>query len=150
MLGPLLATTFSAITKYLEHMQLPAALAGPPLSCCCSDCKLPSAEHCSSSAAAHQPEQSQDPALSCTALCSQQSETVVQEQYLEVTISVAPTIRLFGLGERTQSAGAQLRRDGVPLALWAADRGALFADVNLYGSWPFLLQLAPGGKGGAR
>lgn len=69
----------------------------------------------------------------------------MQEQYLEATISVAPTVRLFGLGERTQSAGAELRRDGVPLALWAADRGSLLADVNLYGSWPFLLQLAPGG-----
>ena len=74
----------------------------------------------------------------------------MQEQYLEVTISVAPTVRLFGLGERTQSAGAELRRDGVPLALWAADRGSLFADVNLYGSWPFLLQLSPGGAGGVR
>lgn len=69
----------------------------------------------------------------------------MQEQYLEATISVAPTVRLFGLGERTQSAGAELRRDGVPLAMWAADRGSLLADVNLYGSWPFLLQLAPGG-----
>ena len=86
--------------------------------------------------------------LPCPALLSaiNSPRLSLQEQYLEVTTSVASTSRLFGLGERTQSAGAELRRDGVPLALWAADRGSLFADVNLYGSWPFLLQLAPGGQ----
>ena len=46
---------------------------------------------------------------------------------------------MFGLGERTPSAGMELLRDGLPYTLWAHDIGALNPDQNLYGSHPMLL-----------
>ena len=68
----------------------------------------------------------------------------VQEQYLELTTTVEPDAELYGLGERTSTAGLRLRRDGRPLALWARDCGSMFPDVNLYSSWPYWLEVRPG------
>ena len=47
--------------------------------------------------------------------------------------------RVYGLGERTPSAGLELLRDGLPYTLWAHDIGAENPDQNLYGSHPMLL-----------
>ena len=51
---------------------------------------------------------------------------------------------LFGLGERTASTGLPLQRTGIPLTLWNRDRPSEFADENLYGSHPLVLQLREG------
>jgi hypothetical protein len=69
-----------------------------------------------------------------------------QDQYLELTTAVVPGSALFGLGERTGSAGLRLRRDGQPLALWARDCGAAFPDANLYAAWPYWLEVRPGAR----
>lgn len=68
----------------------------------------------------------------------------VQAQYLELTTTVEQDAELYGLGERTSTAGLRLRRDGRPLALWARDCGSMFPDVNLYSSWPYWLEVRPG------
>eukprot|EP00891_Asterochloris_glomerata_P007647 jgi/Astpho2/7647/e_gw1.00115.13.1_t len=75
-------------------------------------------------------------AAQCTSLIS-----ALQEQYLETTLSVSNRTRLFGLGERTQTQGAELPRDGLPAALWAVGTASLNPRTNLYSSWPFFLQL---------
>ncbi len=71
--------------------------------------------------------------------------SALQEQYLETTLSVSNRTRLFGFGERTQTQGAELPRDGLPAALWAVGTASLNPRTNLYSSWPFVLQLAEGG-----
>ena len=70
---------------------------------------------------------------------------MLQEQYLETTLSVSNRTRLFGFGERTQVQGAELPRDGLPGALWAIGTASLNPRTNLYSSWPTVLQLAEGG-----
>ncbi|KAK9835041.1 hypothetical protein WJX81_006384 [Elliptochloris bilobata] len=71
---------------------------------------------------------------------------VFKDQYLELTTTCEPEATLYGLGERTSSAGLRLRRDGQPLALWARDCGSAFPDVNLYSSWPYWLEVRPDGS----
>jgi hypothetical protein len=62
---------------------------------------------------------------------------VFKDHYIELTTSLPATSSVYGLGERTAStATLPLRRDGVPLALWARDSAAADADVNTYASWP--------------
>jgi hypothetical protein len=65
---------------------------------------------------------------------------VLKDQYLEVSTSVHPEAALFGLGERISSTGLALRRSGRPLALWNRDCTD-YPDLNLYGSFPFVLEL---------
>jgi hypothetical protein len=65
---------------------------------------------------------------------------VLKDQYLELSTRVAPDSSLFGLGERISSTGLALRRSGRPLALWNRDCTD-YADLNLYGSFPFVLEL---------
>ena len=62
---------------------------------------------------------------------------VFKQAYIELTTAIPPTSSIYGLGERTSSSATlPLRRDGVPLALWARDSAAADADVNTYASWP--------------
>ena len=62
---------------------------------------------------------------------------VFKQAYIELTTTIPPTSSIYGLGERTSSSSTlPLRRDGVPLALWARDSAAADADVNTYASWP--------------
>ena len=70
----------------------------------------------------------------------------MQEQYLELSTALQPDATLYGLGERTSSAGLHVRRDGQPLALWARDCGSSYPDVNLYSSWPYWLEVRPGAR----
>lgn len=70
----------------------------------------------------------------------------MQEQYLELSTALQPDGALYGLGERTSSAGLRVRRDGQPLALWARDCGSAYPDVNLYSSWPYWLEVRPGAR----
>eukprot|EP00884_Botryococcus_braunii_P005570 jgi/Botrbrau1/15013/Bobra.0018s0111.1 len=71
---------------------------------------------------------------------------IFKEQYLEFTTSVPPDSDLYGLGERTASAGLRLPRDGRPVALWARDFASAHPDENLYGSHPVLLEIRPDGR----
>ena len=64
--------------------------------------------------------------------------------YLEVTSSLPPTANVYGLGERTARAGLKLLKDGLPYALWNRDIGSMEADVNLYGSHPFVMVVHEG------
>ena len=57
---------------------------------------------------------------------------------------VAASSALYGLGERTSSTGVELRRDGIPLALWNRDSPAGSPDLNVYGSHPILMELRQG------
>ena len=41
-------------------------------------------------------------------------------------------------------AGLELRRDGLPLALWNRDVAAAMPDGNIYGSWPVYIDIRPG------
>ena len=41
-------------------------------------------------------------------------------------------------------AGLELRRDGLPLALWNRDVAAALPDGNIYGSWPAYIDIRPG------
>lgn len=62
---------------------------------------------------------------------------VFKDAYIELTTAIPPTSSVYGLGERTSSSATlPLRRDGLPLALWARDSAAADADVNTYASWP--------------
>ena len=67
-----------------------------------------------------------------------------QEQYLEFSTTVPASSALYGLGERTSSTGIELRRDGIPLALWNRDSPAAAPDQNVYGSHPILLEIREG------
>lgn len=67
-----------------------------------------------------------------------------QDQYMEISTSVPETAALYGLGERTSSTGIELRRDGIPLALWNRDHQAALPDQNVYGSHPILMDVREG------
>ena len=65
---------------------------------------------------------------------------MLKDQYLEVSTRVSPDSALFGLGERISSTGLALRRSGRPLTLWNRDCTD-YPDLNLYGSFPFAMEL---------
>ena len=56
------------------------------------------------------------------------------------------------IGTPVTHAGLELRRDGLPLALWNRDVAAALPDGNIYGSWPAYIDIRPGeralGSGG--
>ena len=70
---------------------------------------------------------------------------VLKDQYLELTTWVPEDSALIGLGERISSTGLRLRRSGRPLALWNRDCTD-YPDLNLYGSFPFVLELRADGS----
>ena len=45
---------------------------------------------------------------------------------------------------QTHSYGLELKRDGSLLTVWNEDRPAAVADVNLYGSHPFFMEVLAG------
>jgi alpha-glucosidase (family GH31 glycosyl hydrolase) len=71
---------------------------------------------------------------------------VFKNQYLEITTSFDANAKTFGLGESTRLNHALLPKT---YSMWAADIGALSFDRNLYGSFPFYLQLINGKAHGA-
>ena len=68
----------------------------------------------------------------------------MQDQYIEMSTTVAEDAALYGLGERTSSTGLELQRNGVPLALWNRDHQAALPDQNVYGSHPILMDVRAG------
>ena len=67
-----------------------------------------------------------------------------QDQYLEISTAVPADSALYGLQEHVPSSGIQLPRNGQIITLWNADHEAAQADVNNYGSHPFLLEVRAG------
>lgn len=70
----------------------------------------------------------------------------MQEQYLEFSTVIPASSALYGLGERSSSTGIELRRDGIPLALWNHDSPAAAPDQNVYGSHPILMEVREGAE----
>ncbi|KAK9915638.1 hypothetical protein WJX75_001864 [Coccomyxa subellipsoidea] len=73
------------------------------------------------------------------------SRLIFKDQYLELTSAVPKEAALYGIGEHISTSGLLLRREGAPLTLWNRDNAASEPDQNTYGSWPFLLDVRPGG-----
>jgi alpha-glucosidase/alpha-D-xyloside xylohydrolase len=68
---------------------------------------------------------------------------VFKDQYLEISTQMPKTTSLFGLGESTKSK-LQLTR-GRTYTLWATDIGADNVDIDLYGAFPFYMDVRRGG-----
>ncbi len=68
-----------------------------------------------------------------------------KDEYIELTTSIAHDAALYGLGERTVSAGLRAARSGIPRTIWARDFGAMYPDANLYGVYPMYLSINPTG-----
>lgn len=69
---------------------------------------------------------------------------VFKDQYLELSTHIPSDATLFGLGESTRPDGLPLVK-GKTYALWATDIGAFVEDVDLYGAYPFYLDVRGGG-----
>ena len=63
---------------------------------------------------------------------------------MEFSTVIPASSALYGLGERSSSTGVELRRDGIPLALWNHDSPAAAPDQNVYGSHPILMEVREG------
>ncbi len=70
-----------------------------------------------------------------------------KNQYLEIPTSINPNAKTFGLGESTRLNHAL--QSGKTYTMWAADIAALSFDRNLYGSYPYYLQMIDGVAHGA-
>lgn len=70
-----------------------------------------------------------------------------KDQYLEIPTSIDSAAKTFGLGESTRLNHAL--QAGHTYSMWAADIAALGFDKNLYGSFPYYLQVANGQAHGA-
>jgi alpha-D-xyloside xylohydrolase len=70
---------------------------------------------------------------------------VFKDQYIEISTQLPPTqSALYGLGEGTHKAGLRLA-PGNTYTLWATDIGSYWQDVDLYGSYPFYMDVRKGG-----
>jgi alpha-D-xyloside xylohydrolase len=69
---------------------------------------------------------------------------VFKDQYLELTTQLPANASLFGIGESTRPDGLRLTR-GRTYTLWATDMAAYTLDVDLYGSYPFYMDVREGG-----
>lgn len=70
-----------------------------------------------------------------------------KNQYLEIPTSIDKNAKTFGLGESTRLNHAL--QSGKTYTMWAADIPALSFDRNLYGSYPYYLQMVDGVAHGA-
>lgn len=69
---------------------------------------------------------------------------VFKDQYIEISTQLPSTAALFGLGESSRPDGLKLKK-GKVYTLWTTDIAALFGDVDLYGAWPFYVDVRDGG-----
>lgn len=69
---------------------------------------------------------------------------VFKDQYLEISTQLPHDAALFGLGESTRPDGLKLNKNRT-YTLWATDTGSIVVDVDLYGSYPFYLDVRGGG-----
>eukprot|EP00246_Nothoceros_aenigmaticus_P004860 TRINITY_DN1657_c0_g1_i1.p1 TRINITY_DN1657_c0_g1~~TRINITY_DN1657_c0_g1_i1.p1 ORF type:complete len:909 (+),score=151.26 TRINITY_DN1657_c0_g1_i1:150-2876(+) len=70
---------------------------------------------------------------------------VFKDQYLELSTQLPEEAALYGLGESTRPDGLRLSH-GRTYTLWAADIPSLAIDVDLYGAYPFYLDVRKGGS----
>ncbi|BBN19385.1 alpha-glucosidase [Marchantia polymorpha subsp. ruderalis] len=68
---------------------------------------------------------------------------VFKDQYLEITTHLPEKSVLFGLGESTRPDGLRLA-PGRVYTLWATDIGSNIPDIDLYGTYPFYMDLRKG------
>lgn len=69
---------------------------------------------------------------------------VFKDQYLEISTQLPSSVALFGLGESTRSDGLELKK-GRAYTLFNSDIGASNYNVDLYGSYPFYMDVREGG-----
>lgn len=69
---------------------------------------------------------------------------IFKDQYLEISTQLPHDATLFGLGESTRPDGLKLHKNRT-YTLWATDTGSVNVDVDLYGSYPFYLDVRGGG-----
>uniref|UniRef100_A0A7I3ZZJ0 Maltase n=1 Tax=Physcomitrium patens TaxID=3218 RepID=A0A7I3ZZJ0_PHYPA len=69
---------------------------------------------------------------------------VFKDQYIELSTQLPKSTTLFGLGESTRPDGLKLKK-GKNYTLWTTDIAALFADIDLYGAWPFYIEVRDAG-----
>ncbi|KAL2610195.1 hypothetical protein R1flu_028768 [Riccia fluitans] len=70
---------------------------------------------------------------------------VFKDQYIEISTTLPTNSALFGLGESTRPDGLRLT-PGRTYTLWAADIGASSIDINLYGVYPYYVDVREGGR----
>ncbi|CAE7821684.1 unnamed protein product, partial [Symbiodinium microadriaticum] len=75
------------------------------------------------------------------------SDFMFKDQYIEFSSLFAAGAKTFGIGESTRTHHALT--SGSTFTLWARDEPAAVLDTNLYGSFPFYLQLVAGKAHGA-
>jgi alpha-D-xyloside xylohydrolase len=69
---------------------------------------------------------------------------VFKDQYLEISSQLPHKSVLYGLGENTHRDGPRLEH-GRTYTLWATDIGSWIPDIDLYGTYPFVMDLRAGG-----
>jgi alpha-D-xyloside xylohydrolase len=69
---------------------------------------------------------------------------VFKDQYLEISTQLPSGASLYGLGESTRPDGLKLKPNNT-YTLWATDTGSINVDMDLYGSYPFYLDVREGG-----
>jgi alpha-D-xyloside xylohydrolase len=70
---------------------------------------------------------------------------VFKDQYLEISSQLPYKSALYGLGESTRPDGLRLAH-GRQYTLWATDIGSWNIDIDLYGTYPFVMDVRDGGK----
>lgn len=74
------------------------------------------------------------------------SDLVYKDQYIQLSTEIESSAKTFGLGESARLTHAL--PTGATYTLWAADIAALSKDSNLYGSFPYYLQMVSGAAHG--
>jgi alpha-glucosidase/alpha-D-xyloside xylohydrolase len=69
---------------------------------------------------------------------------VFKDQYLEISTQLPRNNSMFGIGESTRPDGLRLTRNRT-YTLWATDMAAYTVDVDLYGAYPFHMDIREGG-----
>ncbi|KAG0560995.1 hypothetical protein KC19_9G028900 [Ceratodon purpureus] len=69
---------------------------------------------------------------------------VFKDQYLEISTHLPGSATLFGLGESTRPDGLPLVK-GKTYTLWATDIGAMNVNTDLYGAYPYYIDVRAGG-----
>ncbi|CAM6090883.1 unnamed protein product [Calypogeia fissa] len=72
---------------------------------------------------------------------------VFKDQYLEISTQLEKNSALFGFGESTRPEGLRLV-EGKTYTLWATDIGSNIPDVDLYGAYPFYMEVKDSGAHG--
>ncbi|KAG0568362.1 hypothetical protein KC19_6G014200 [Ceratodon purpureus] len=69
---------------------------------------------------------------------------VFKDQYLEISSQLPHKSALYGLGESSRPDGLRLAH-GRQYTLWATDIGSFNTDIDLYGTYPFVMDVRDGG-----